>query len=133
MEKKSAILLALGSNHDAELNMENAKGMLQHLFKGVVYSSCIWTDPINIESNKFLNCLALAESTHNLKQLEMALKQIEKKCGDSKSKRRMNIIRMDIDVLEYRGAIYHEKDWDRPYIKELMGELNIKSKESENQ
>ena len=131
MEKKSTLLLALGSNDDAEQNMENAKGMLHHLFRGVVFTSCIWTDPINIESNKFLNCMAVAESTHNLKQLEMALKQIEKKCGDSKPKRQMNIVKMDIDVLEYRGVVYHEKDWDRPYIKELLSELKAESEDSE--
>ena len=127
MEKKSPILLALGSNYDAEKNMEKAKGMLQHLLKGVVYSSCIWTTPINIDSDKFLNCLAYAESSHNVNQLMIALKQIERKCGDSKSLRRMSTVRMDIDILKYKGVAYHQKDWDRHYIQELFEELKAKN------
>lgn len=128
MEKKSTILLALGSNYNAEKNMERAKGLLQHLFSGVVYSSSIWTDPININSDKFLNCLAYAESTHTVSQLLIALKQIERRCGDSKSLRRMSTVRMDIDILKYKDVVYHEKDWSRPYIRELLDELKANNK-----
>lgn len=126
MEKKSTLIIALGSNKDAKKNMDKARGLLQHLFKGVVFTSCIWTDPINIESDKFLNCLAYAETTHQVKQLEMALKQIERRCGDGKSLRRTNIIKMDIDILQFDDVKYHEKDWTRPYIIKLLDELNDK-------
>ncbi|MBR5656437.1 MAG: 2-amino-4-hydroxy-6-hydroxymethyldihydropteridine diphosphokinase [Prevotella sp.] len=133
MEKKATLLIALGSNKDAKKNMEKARGLLQHLFKGVVFTSCIWTDPINIESDKFLNCLAYAETTHQVKQLEMALKQIERRCGDGKSLRRTNVIRMDIDILKYNDEVYHEKDWTRPYILKLLGELEAKIESLSNQ
>lgn len=126
MEKKSTLIIALGSNKDAKKNMDKARGLLQHLFKGVVFTSCVWTDPINIESDKFLNCLAYAETTHQVKQLEMALKQIERRCGDGKSLRRTNIIKMDIDILQFDDVKYHEKDWTRPYIIKLLDELNDK-------
>ena len=129
METNTTLILALGSNDDAENNMEKAQDMLQHLFQDVDFSTCIWTDPINIESGKFLNCLAVTRSMHNTKQLVLALKQIEKKCGDTKPKRRMNHIRMDIDILEYKGVRYHEKDWSRPYIQELLAEFGIKSED----
>lgn len=133
MEKKSTLIIALGSNKDAKKNMDKARGLLQHLFKGVVFTSCVWTDPINIESDKFLNCLAYAETTHQVKQLEMALKQIERRCGDGKSLRRTNIIKMDIDILQFDDVKYHEKDWTRPYIIKLLDELNDKRESLSNQ
>lgn len=133
MEKKSTLIIALGSNKDAKKNMDKARGLLQHLFKGVVFTSCVWTDPINIESDKFLNCLAYAETTHQVKQLEMALKQIERRCGDGKSLRRTNTIKMDIDILQFDDVKYHEKDWTRPYIIKLLDELNDKRESLSNQ
>ncbi|MDY6206978.1 MAG: 2-amino-4-hydroxy-6-hydroxymethyldihydropteridine diphosphokinase [Prevotella sp.] len=125
MIEPQKLLISIGTNVDHEEKMAFAKKYLRGLFSTIVFTNDIWTDPINIVSDRFLNCLALTTTKHGLKQMERALKQIEKKCGDSKSKRSENIIAIDIDILQYGNQRLNEEDWNREYIQALIKELAI--------
>ena len=43
--------------------------------------------------------------------------------------RKNNLIEMDIDILEYDGERYHEKDWGRQYIIDMVEEAEILKEE----
>ena len=115
--------MALGTNHEQELNMSQAKEMLSRLLDGIRFSSLAWTAPIGIVSDHFLNCLAIGGTSLSLPSLLSAIKRIERKCGDTTSLRQENIVCMDIDILMYDDKRMHQGDWQRPYIQQLMNEL----------
>lgn len=122
---KSKLILALGSNSNQEKNIENAIIMLQKLFDdNIRITRKVWTEPIGIKSDKFLNCLVSANTSFEFENIQRALKNIEVLCGDKKENRKQNIIRIDIDILQFGDKKFHDRDWTRKYIKELVKELN---------
>ena len=118
------IVISLGSNDRQETNMIIAKQLLEQLFGDIQFTKSVWTNPIGIESDRFLNCLAIAHTKHREPQIKSALKRIEIRCGDTRAFRSINIVRMDIDILLFDGQRLHTEDWQRPYIKNLMKEIN---------
>lgn len=127
MDDTIQIILALGSNSEQVIGMDKAKTLLMALLGDVRFSKTIWTSPIGIQSDNFLNCMAMANTSMSFPCLNAALKKIEHLCGDTSSYRKKNIIKMDIDILQYDTEIRHEKDWSRPYIIELLNELKIEN------
>ena len=118
------IVISLGSNDRQETNMIIAKQLLEQLFGDIQFTKSVWTNPIGIESDRFLNCLAIAHTKHREPQIKSALKRIEIRCGDTRAFRSINIVRMDIDILLFDGQRLHAEDWQRPYIKNLRKEIN---------
>ena len=121
MTEQKTLILSLGSNYNQEESLSAAQEKLRGMFgSDIVFTECVWTEPIGIISDKFLNCLAFTHTTHKLENIEKAIKHIEKACGNRKRARTKNIVIMDIDILKYGSITLHEKDWDRKYIMELM-------------
>lgn len=129
MKERVEIVIALGTNNDHEISMFKAQQQLEVLFKDVVFTQQLWTDPIGSKGQNlpmgtpFLNCLAIAHTNHGAKQVASALKRIEVRCGDTRAHRMIGVVRMDVDLLLYNGERYHEEDWNRSYIQTLMKEI----------
>lgn len=126
MEKKK-ILFAIGTN--SPLASDRVIWMKARVFglfgDDVRFTFLVETDPIGIVSPKFTNCVGIAFTTLPLEEIKAIFKEIEKECEDTKEKRQNNLIEMDIDILEYDGVRYHEKDWSRPYIIDMVEEAEI--------
>lgn len=126
MEKKK-ILFAIGTN--SPLASDRVIWMKARVFglfgDDVRFTFLVETDPIGIVSPKFTNCVGIAFTTLPLEEIKAIFKEIEKECEDTKEKRRNNLIEMDIDILEYDGVRYHEKDWSRPYIIDMVEDAEI--------
>lgn len=100
-----------------------AKRQIATIIADVVYSQMVWTEPVGIKTNNlFLNCVGVAETRYAYNQLKHAFKRIERRIGDSHGLRTTGCVRLDIDILEYDDIRYHEADWNRPYMKELLDE-----------
>ena len=102
------------SNLDGKTNIEEFK-----------YSSSIWTNPVEIESEQFLNCIGITETTLDLNEITGILKNIEHLCESSHKEHKMGIVKLDLDLLSYGDVKYHTDDWNRPYIHNLLKEFNI--------
>ena len=48
------------------------------------------------------------------------LKQKELQFGRTDVKRRLGIVPIDLDILEYDGERRHLRDWQRPYVQQLI-------------
>lgn len=121
----NVLIIALGSNTNQNACMARAKKLLRTHFGGTIFfTRDIWTQPIGIVSDKFLNSLAITRTDLGFKQIEGLLKSIEAECGNTNSERKRNIVRMDIDILLLGEVKYHPKDWQRGYVKELLAEFN---------
>ena len=117
------LVLVLGSNHDQQHHIDEAKENLSRQFGGIKFTSQRWTEPIGMQSDKFLNCLAYAETSHSLNRIRKSLRYIEIRCKDTKALRRLNVVNLDIDILRYGDTILQEEDWQRNYITELLKEI----------
>ena len=51
------------------------------------------------------------------------LKDMEKRLGRTRNED--GIVAIDLDLLAYDGRRYHLRDWERNYVKDLLGELGI--------
>lgn len=128
MFDKTRLIIAFGSNFEPQINIAKAKQQLSSVFEKTEFSSEIWTEPINIKSEKFINCIAVAKTSSDLDSVLHTLKDIEDKCGNTVQKRNSGKVLMDVDILKYGETILHENDWKRPYIIQLLDELNINIK-----
>lgn len=127
MSEQKEVILAIGTNIEQEKNMFVAKQLLMQLFHGIIFSSELWTSPIDVSSDGFLNCLAYAKTPHGHKQVLQAIKQIEHRCGVSLAMKHAGLVKIDIDLLLYDDRRYHEKDWGRHYVKSLLKEFANKN------
>ena len=94
------------------------------------YSHPLWTLPIGIQTNSFLNCVVLGQCEMEYEALRTQTKEIEQKCGNTAERRKNGEIAMDIDILLFGDKKYHRQDWKRQYIRDGMEELHLGSSES---
>lgn len=105
------ITLAIGSNILQQKNIDEAQSRLRHLLPGIVFGEAVWTTPIGIQSDRFLNLLAYADTPLSLEHLQEALKAIEREMGDSHKNHQQGHVIIDLDVAEYDGRIVKEVIW----------------------
>lgn len=122
------ILIAIGTNTRQKENLQKAKTMLCRKFGDARFSSALWTQPIDIKSEVFLNALASAKTSLSRDETTAALKEMEKACGNTRALRDEGIIVTDLDLMAYDNEKLHIADWERPYIKALAKELNDNNK-----
>ncbi|MDD7319199.1 MAG: hypothetical protein SOZ80_04735 [Prevotella sp.] len=130
MEKKK-LLFAIGTNSSlSDERLMLMKACVFRLFQDDIrFTSLKKTAPIGIDSLEFTNCLGMAYTALPLPIVKEEFKRIEQVCEDTADKRLANIIEMDIDILEYDGRRYHEKDWSRGYIIEMLNEAECLKQE----
>lgn len=125
-EINQLLLLSIGSNIRRSVNIDIAKRELRKLLGPTVkFTPTLLTAPIDMTGPKFLNLLATADCRLPYPVLREKLKAIEQLCGNSREKRALGIVELDIDILSHLGIRHHEKDWKRPYINELITMLTV--------
>ena len=118
------VILSLGANYEAEKNLPEARKSLGQILFSPVYTDAIWTEPIASKRTDFyLNQLVKAQTNLGFDALIKAIKEIEIRHGRTLEEREKDIVRIDIDVLEYDGVRHHLRDWERPYVKDLLPQL----------
>ena len=120
------ILLALGSNVAAELHIEQAKARLSAVFPQLRFSRSLITPAIGIMSPPFMNCLAEGYCSAPLEEVIVALKDIEAQMGSVPEERKKDIVKIDIDLLQFDATKRKADDWSRDYIQLLLKELSCK-------
>ena len=122
-ELRHKVIIALGSNIEQESNINQAIRLLKQKLNDVVCTDVVWTEPIGVDSDMFLNCLLKGYTTLEMQVLAEAVKETEYLCGRTEKESIDGIIRIDIDVLQYDNLRFHSNDWQRNYIKELIKDL----------
>ena len=121
MRDDTEVLIAIGSNFNQRFSMAFAKKQLHGIFYGSIkFSDEVWTEPVGMKSDMFLNCLCAGRTIHKKGQLEKALKRVERQCLRCKKYDQLNRITLDIDILQYGELRFHEQDWQREYIHDLL-------------
>ena len=119
------LIVALGSNSNQEENITKANNMILDIFgqENVEFSETLWTEPIGLDSDKFLNQLAKIETAMDYAAISKLLKDIEQQLGAEKTLKRQGVVYIDIDILKLGNTIYHNDDWHRTYVKKLYTSL----------
>jgi 2-amino-4-hydroxy-6-hydroxymethyldihydropteridine diphosphokinase len=73
------------------------------------------------ECSMYLNQLCQGTTAFGPNLLSEVLKETEKRQGRTHNED--GIVTLDLDLLQYDDERFHLKDWDRPYIKNLINEL----------
>lgn len=116
------VMLSVGCNANHEEQMDNARKRLECSFPGITFTNAILTPACGNpdDTTTYSNMLGKFYTEIPEAKLNILLKDIEKELGDTEAKRKDNIIMMDLDILEYAEERRHNKDWERPYIKQLI-------------
>lgn len=114
------IMIALGSNFEQEKNVAYAMEELRSVFPDMVFSKLLWTEPIGIVSDRFVNALGKASTSMSQQQVACMLKDIERKCGRCKEDKARNVVKLDLDLMQYGDERLKEEDWNRDYIQRLL-------------
>jgi 2-amino-4-hydroxy-6-hydroxymethyldihydropteridine diphosphokinase len=51
------------------------------------------------------------------------LKSVEQEMGRTQEDRLAGIVKIDLDILQFDDTRHHERDWQRPYVIQLIKEL----------
>lgn len=126
------IILSLGSNNNAEQNMQMAEERLQRLFPAIRFSKTLMNEPYGNHllssihhSSLFANAIGVGETTLPLSALISAMKALETHLGRTAERKQQGIIDIDIDILQYGDTKLKLNDWQRPYNIELLKEFNL--------
>ncbi len=120
MAELHKVIIAIGSNTRQKENMQKATALIEENFTDVKFSPAQWTKPIGIDSDMFLNALASFTTAHDSNKTTHILKEIEEKCGNTKTLRKEGVVCMDLDLLQFDKERYHNGDWERTYIKAIL-------------
>lgn len=120
------ILIALGTNVIAD-RIRFVETCLEQSFEDVRFTQTIPTEPMGerFKGKQFFNAVMAGKTFMARNEVVEQLKRIEQLAGNTQDKRNMGVVEADIDLLMYDDERLHEKDWQRPYIKELVEELRI--------
>lgn len=115
------ILIAIGTNVIAD-RIRFVETCLEQSFEDVRFTQIIPTEPIGerFKGKQFFNAVMAGKTNLAMSEVVEQLKRIEQLAGNTQDKRNMGVVEADIDLLMYDDEKLHEKDWQRPYIKELV-------------
>ncbi len=120
-KRKHEVIVSLAANCDHEENLSEARKRLEQVLPSpYAYSPVLWTDPVGGGEGKYLNQLVRGYTFLNIDDFQASLKQIEQDMGRTPEERQQGIVRIDLDLLEYDGQRHHLRDWDRPYLQQLL-------------
>jgi len=117
------LIISIGSNCDQVNKVSAAKKQLIRLFGAdVTFTKAVWTTPVDIKSDRFLNSLCFTITDMSLENVKKTLKNLEFQLGSTQEERSQNIVKIDLDILQYADTLMHEADWQRCYVKKLIKE-----------
>lgn len=134
---KKKIIIELGSNENPSDNIRQAKEKLSLFFPGIEFTRSLSTAPIGMKSRNFVNALAYvyineedeevarqeSSAILNVEDVLRKLKGIERELGRLPSDKAHNMVKIDLDLLQYGDVILKKEDWQRPFVLQLMKEI----------
>ena len=91
--------LSIGSNIDAEKNLDFAYKELKNILDNIQSSSIYITKAEGFEGDDFLNSIICGISNDNFEELNVKLKMIEDKSGRDRSMPKFSARTLDIDIV----------------------------------
>lgn len=97
--------LGIGSNIEAEDNINRAKKNIAQCFEAVEFSAVFESAAIGFKGDNFLNLVARVETDLSLSELMAQLKRLEQSLGRQRSAERFSSRNIDIDILLFGETV----------------------------
>jgi 2-amino-4-hydroxy-6-hydroxymethyldihydropteridine diphosphokinase len=101
----SRVFVAMGSNIDPELRMQQAGRALKAHFDAVRFSHCYRNAAFGFDGPAFVNAAVALSTSLSIGALLQALREIEALCGRSPSDPKWEPRAMDLDLLLYDDVV----------------------------
>lgn len=117
--EKQLCLICIGSNTDIPQNMELARKALTTFFPDISFGKEQETAPLLFHTNlsPFHNQPARFYSLLEPNKIKCILKEIENCAGRMPEDKSREIVKLDIDLIQYGNIIFKPDDLKREYIK----------------
>ncbi|MBP3776986.1 MAG: 2-amino-4-hydroxy-6-hydroxymethyldihydropteridine diphosphokinase [Paludibacteraceae bacterium] len=115
---KHRVIIALGSNQQQAVHIQWASECLLCLLDDCLLSRRLWTADIKGSGKWYMNRLVTGMTDLSADDLQALLKETE--AATRRTKARVTI---DLDLMQYDDCRYHEKDWQRPYIQNIIQDI----------
>ena len=120
-------IICLGSNFKSEEYFPKAYKMLTEIFPDIQFASLLYTKPYEFSNPAFFaNQVAAFSTWMNEVQLHQSLKEIEKACGRMPEDKANEVVRIDMDLIQFEDKIKKPEDFKRYYIQKGINELLAK-------
>lgn len=121
------VIIEVGTNINQRDNARLVREDLYAKFgNDIRFSPSMKTKPVDGSDGYYINYLAEIHTDVPYDELRTWFKDLEQECGRNKEDTQDGWVPLDIDILEYDGKRFSEKDWERSYVKELIKEMRIK-------
>jgi 2-amino-4-hydroxy-6-hydroxymethyldihydropteridine diphosphokinase len=118
------VVISLAANRFQKKNLSRARQRLGEVLSDVCFTAEHWTQPMNTSrKDAYLNQIATGTTTMDEATLNDWLKDTELQFGRTEAKRRLGIVPIDLDLLQYDNRKHHLRDWGRSYVKDLISKL----------
>ena len=121
---KHSVILSIGSNHKAEINMQRTHEMLGKVMTDTRFTGIIETEDSEGGGDSFLNQMALGDTEMPFAAFRAYTKKLESILGRTPKRKAYGIIDIDIDILMYDNQTYKEDDWMTDHVQQLVKELS---------
>jgi len=112
------VIIAIGSNSRQNAHIQWASQRLLMLIAHPVFSKMLWTHDNKGSSRMYMNRLVTGTCDMTVDEIEQKLKEIEQETGRTREE-----VTIDLDLMSYDDVRYHLRDWPRPYIQQLIGDI----------
>ena len=118
------VIISLAANCNHEKNLSEARRRLAQILSSFTFTHELWTEPVGTHrSDLYLNQLCQGHTALSKSEIEQWLKATEQQMGRTSEERQQGIVRIDLDLLQYDDQRHHLRDWERPYVANLLSFL----------
>lgn len=121
----NSAVIGIGSNINADKNIEKMLAILKTKVEIVQVSSMISTHPIGIENQPdFTNGAVLIQTNLTQNQLNKLLKAVEDQMGRDRSVPKFGPRCIDLDIVVWNGKIIDKDYYTRDFIRKSVQEVS---------
>ncbi|PIF05849.1 MAG: 2-amino-4-hydroxy-6-hydroxymethyldihydropteridine diphosphokinase [Draconibacterium sp.] len=120
----NTVIIGIGSNIDAETNIQKTLVLLRQLVKVEKLSQLIQTKAVgSIKQPDFTNGAARITTTMDIHTLKKALQKLENEIGRDRTQPKFGPRCIDLDIIVWNGKIVDDDYFSRDFLKKSVDEV----------
>ncbi|MFT3740192.1 MAG: 2-amino-4-hydroxy-6-hydroxymethyldihydropteridine diphosphokinase [Breznakibacter sp.] len=121
---ENSVVISIGSNIKPSHNITKALDLLSGRVMITARAPHLVTKPIGItDQPDFVNTMVRVITDLAMPELKVFLREVENRVGRDRSRPKFGPREVDLDVLEWNGAIVDDDYYERPFLQKLYSEL----------
>ena len=127
----NTVIVGLGSNVNAEENIDRALEVLGADFHILGVSKMVQTKPIGITNQaEFTNGAVKFQTKLKQEELQNHLKKIEDLLGRDRTVAKFGPRTIDLDIVVWNGKVVDNDYWERDFLQKSVAQLGVDIKDN---